>query len=818
MLFSLLYFSPSTLLAQAPPHLPHPPDLDPRQAEEALDRGQPHAVLAALRRMAAEPPAREPRVEGESRMLWHLRLRAEVEAGYGQQVVDILGALPEEDRDATEDFWLAQAFLTLGRLEEAAALFRPLAANRDFLWRWESALGLGRVLAAQEKWKPALAALAPIPPEAPVYLAAALEKATVLLAAGDPAEAERELLALTEVSPAFQARQNVLLARARLELHRPAEALLILSGRVVPESGGAIAQDHALLQAESYFQLGQTAEAVNELERYLRQATGRSPREQAFASLLRLLSTQASPSLAELRRLAGDTSEPWRAAEATRILARAEARAGRLPAARELLQAAAARSDHPYQKEIRFDLARLEIENGQPAAALHLLREESGPLAAFWRGVAHLVNPAAQELTLATASFAEVLEAEECSPSLQRAAAFNGALAALLHQADPEPFLQHFRVLSPDPKAEAELRLSAALEAARRADPQAGRHLRELVPALGYAAAFPLAEWLLVTGEPATAQQVLTSLESPAEGGTPSARPLMPEEQEARAYLEIFLTDRDLRSSQAAATLARNFLQTYPASSRRPQVRMKLGEIAYRTGDFYGAYEAFTQVATEAASPTLAAQAWFLAGRSATKLMTGQALDQAMLAFEEAAQGGGETAARARFEQALIFNARNQPAEALVLLDRVARDATEPDLRAAALIETGDTYLDRLAAEPSSVDQALATWSKLSADPEIAASWRHQALTKIGLAQEKAGRPTEALASFYAVLQEGAPSADWFWFERAGFEAGRLLTERNALAEAITVYQQLASAGGPRSQEAATRANRLRLENFLWEE
>ncbi|MEI2421936.1 hypothetical protein V6O07_16790, partial [Arthrospira platensis SPKY2] len=103
--------------------------------------------------------------------------------------------------------------------------------------------------------------------------------------------------------------------------------------------------------------------------------------------------------------------------------------------------------------------------------------------------------------------------------------------------------------------------------------------------------------------------------------------------------------------------------------------------------DFLTAFELFSEVAESAPDPQTAAHAWFLAGRAASRLMDSDALEKAILAFEEAALGGGEIAARARYEQALLFNAGGNFEEAVVLLDRVAADTGDPRLRAAALIE-----------------------------------------------------------------------------------------------------------------------------------
>ncbi|MFN2509711.1 MAG: hypothetical protein ABR589_13190, partial [Chthoniobacterales bacterium] len=85
---------------------------------------------------------------------------------------------------------------------------------------------------------------------------------------------------------------------------------------------------------------------------------------------------------------------------------------------------------------------------------------------------------------------------------------------------------------------------------------------------------------------------------------------------------------------------------------------------------------------------------------------------------------------------------------------------------------------------------------------------------------EKLHMPTEALATFYQIVEdESRPGRqrEFFWFYKAGFNAARLLEEDSKWQPAAAVYEKLAFAGGGRSEEAKSRLNQLRLEHFLWE-
>src|SRR4029453_852793 len=63
-----------------------------------------------------------------------------------------------------------------------------------------------------------------------------------------------------------------------------------------------------------------------------------------------------------------------------------------------------------------------------------------------------------------------------------------------------------------------------------------------------------------------------------------------PSTKERTDYLAIFLGDTADRESETQVTkLAESFLAQYPDSQFEPEVRMKLGELLYRRGDYLGA-------------------------------------------------------------------------------------------------------------------------------------------------------------------------------------------------------------------------------------
>ena len=63
-----------------------------------------------------------------------------------------------------------------------------------------------------------------------------------------------------------------------------------------------------------------------------------------------------------------------------------------------------------------------------------------------------------------------------------------------------------------------------------------------------------------------------------------------------------------------------------------------------------------------------------------------------------------------------------------------------------------------------------------------------------------------------------APPAEWEWFERSCFRLLTMLEAEEDWKAAIAIAGRIASFGGPRAEEAATRARQLRLKHMIWED
>ncbi|MDQ6940482.1 MAG: tetratricopeptide repeat protein, partial [Verrucomicrobiota bacterium] len=300
--------------------------------------------------------------------------------------------------------------------------------------------------------------------------------------------------------------------------------------------------------------------------------------------------------------------------------------------------------------------------------------------------------------------------------------------------------------------------------------------------------------------------------------------------QERSDYLAIWIEEAAVspnsesvreQSETKVIDLANDFLQKYGDSSVATDVRLKLAEIYYRRQDFASAQTQFSLLAQQNPNGPLAEKAQFFAAQSARQSMAVGGLDRALTLFDEVVKKNGELKWAARNEQAVIERKLGKNADAMTLYEEVLKgDAKNPEKRE-ALCGKGDILYELGATNPENYKRAAEVYDQLAKQSEVGSHWHNQALCKKGMCQEKLNQPTEALATFYQIIEDGGrpdKRREFFWFYKAGFNAARLLEEKSSWQPAAAIYQKLSFAGGPRSEEAKARLKQLRLEHYLWEQ
>ncbi|HST29688.1 MAG TPA: tetratricopeptide repeat protein, partial [Chthoniobacterales bacterium] len=619
--------------------------------------------------------------------------------------------------------------------------------------------------------------------------------------------------------------RHFLRGRLELALQRPDRAIGSFDSILKQPDGATHETLTAALfaLADTHLQLGTPEIGDDSLENFIEHHPNDADLARIFAKLDQLYRAERKPSRSELDRWARDPVQPRRAF-AQWYLARFDLRVGRRD--RALDSFTALRKNHPQNAVLApafLDFARFEMEEHRFDDALAILndaralRPEPATLDRLDLLAAE-INYRTRRFDAATADFERVATSDS---QLAPVARFNAALGAL-QKGDEPRFVANVEQLgtrTTDEKSQADLRLEAGLTKAGKGDPLAADSLRNFLrefPKNERAAEawVGLAE-LAFHASPPRIDEARKDLGRAAE-----AKP-NPTAQERSDYLTVWLEDAAPGGETRAIDLAKKFIQQHDKSTLLPSVRMKLGEIYFRQEDFANAETQFELLTDEDPKGPLTERALFFAGEAAMGSITPQSLDRAIVLFDRVVQLNGEFKWAARNEQAVIERKLGKPQDALALYDEVLNGAARPGEKREATCGKGDIFFELAASDPQNYQRAIEAYDRLVADRDAPAHWRNQALFKRGLCLEKKSDRAGALASFYTILEEGTRSErprEFFWFYKAGFNAGQLLEADTKWEAAASIYEKLASAGGTRSGEARERLDRLRLEHFLRQE
>ena len=743
---------------------------------------------------------------------------------------------------------LAEALLATGHTDEA---FQQ-AADPEV----QAPLLEARIQAAAGHWEEALQfyASVAVDPKGEHYSQAVLGKAECLHALGRVSEAADTLETLAGDGLASV---SLRLVEIRLEQKQIDPAIRILSGMQGPLTG-AERKWKQYLEAQILLAQKKTAEAFDKFEalqrdpRYLTpsmivgialgmtdsrtELTGltaaddileqflwKHPESPSLGMLFRKLDEvyggEENPSVGELQKWA-QREPPLRAGYATYYLAKAYVRDAKPE------QALAALGNFPSHFPRHPLLARALLLQGQ-------LLADSGKGDAAQKTLEEALRAASEpelrgEIALAAArahfkAGEYVLAATvyrgagEQTPALAETARFNIALC-WLHQGNYARFAEEyadFSRLFPQSPLRSELVLEEGLRRARQGDAKAEAALQQFL------AKFP--------GSPRAAEARLALAELRYAGGDASGasqflrvvneHPAPVKTAEQSDFLALFVADAaNPPDDEKVIALCRGFLERHPASVRRPEVRMKLGQVLFRAGDFAGAQTQLETLALENPASPLVEPALFLAAQASTKRIGAGGIDRAIELFSDVAARNGSLKQQARLQLADLQNRLGKEADAVKVYDDILRSNPSGEIKFAALAGKADNLLALGAKDKVFTTQALPLYQQLAGEPGLRAAMRHRALYQQGRCLELLGRPEEALAAYYQVVESGSANPqEYFWFYKAGFDACRLSEAREQWKSAIAIYQKMAAIEGPRAEEAKARLTQLRLEHFIWD-
>lgn len=778
------------------------------KAAAAIREGMPQAAIAPLQEALRKAPA------ADKHRLGILLARAQLAAG---RPADALRTLDGPCDRGSEDAVLlrAAAFAAQGSLANAAKLAEPLSADNP-----EATLLLARIRFEQGDRAAARSLLPASPdalPEDPNMMRLLLD---VELNGENPAAAEPMISAARARSLVPAAELDVALARLRLSTDRASEASEIF-GEVLKQTDlPAPVRDNARLGlARSLLALGVDTRARDVLREGLTEAPDALTTGQSLDQWIALEKKLGGDPTTDLRVWAAEEGTR-RAVESSLRLARLDIDAKNIePAVASLEKITADPSISPENAmRARLLLAEARIVSGQSEAALEILKSAEAD-AALPDGAYRLSELRGRALAAAGRhrqaheAFTKA-SAEADTPEESAAAATNSFLCALTLGDLPLARAALEKLREAAPTSPELVRWSFLLAAAegREGRTDALATLTRRAPSADYSfqAKLALAEWRLARGEATAAERILRTAQEEADA---------PPRAAALAAAEIFAADNaGSRTPEELIAACREFLAAYAETPEAADISFKLGELHARAGEHTAAEAVFAELAQKLDEPEAANLAKFLAAQSAGRSMSAEGAGRALAGFEEIAQGNSPLRHRARFEQATLLLRERRFEDALKIYDGLLDGEPPAEVRHAARMEKGDTLVALGADQPAKFGEAAAVYEAIAEDASAPPDWRDQAACKRAAALARAGQTEAALAAYRDVLaRPPGAKTDHFWFYKAGLEAGRLLEEQQDWPAAIAVYDLMASADGPQSEELKQRSRRLRLEHFIWE-
>jgi TolA-binding protein len=785
-------------------------------ALEAHRAGVPEVSITKLRQFLANPgtPAR---LETARILL----ARCLIETQKMREAAQVL----ESATGPEATFLKAQEALRSRRFREAADDFEELATSTN-AFSVEARLGLADTQKATGELEAALQTLGPlIVDEKSADPRAKLIAAEIYLSESKIAEAENLISGLKANTRKNEVEKICLEGELALKQGKLEEAAAAFSKvlekpedrtfRIVAVARLGLAK--VLVQKQEY------EEAENELEKLISDQPRSAILADLFQNLFEIYSRENNPETTELVRWAAenpDTSGPDRPAYALYYLMRLQIQQGLTTEAAQNCRKLVERfPDHPTAVDASLILGRQQIGAGHFDDAikqLETLLERSPNLPPEDRFRVNYLLGETNYIRGNVSAARDIFRGLAAHFGYDREnTLFNSAICSL-RLGDPSAFEQAYRELErqkPPEELIGDLVFDKGLLEAKSGNASADETLRRFVHR------FP--------NNPQTAQARLIQAELRMNGQPPNldgARKALSEiaatgdaqNDEKANRVKFFVAASDpSQNARSVQALAQDYLQKYPDSPAKAEVRLKLGELYFRENDFPNAQTQFELVQEESPDSPLVETALFLAGEAARKSLNSASVDRAISLFEDVYKLGGPLKFQARLEQATTMRQTKHEREAIVLLDDLLTQNPPTDIRYQALDGKGECLFTLAANDPKMYEEAIGAFDTLLASEGLPTEWKQQALYQKGKCLEKLAKLDDALSNYYDVLAaEG--DGDQIWFFRAGFDAAQILEDRRSWSSAAAIYEKLANTRGARAEEAKNRLTRLRLEHFLW--
>ncbi len=683
--------------------------------------GIPEVGITKLRQFLA---AEQSQVRAENAKM--LLARCLIETQKMEEAAQVL----ENATGPEATFLKAQEALRSKRFKEAATYFAELTGTTNE-FSIEARLGLAETQKATGELEAAMKTLGPlIADEQSADPRAKLVAAEIYLNESNIYEAEKLISGLKANSGKTEVEKTCLEGELALKKGKVEDAAAAF-GKVLEKSEDRTFRIVAVARlglAKVLVQKQEYEEAENELEKLISDQPRSGVLGELFQNLFEIYSKENNPETSELAGWAEEnpeTSGPDRPAYALYYLMRLQIQQGlTTEAAKNCHKLVERFPDHPAAVDACLILGHQQIGTGHFDEAIkqleHLLeRAPNLPPEDHFR-VSYLVGEANYWR-------GNIAAARDIFHSLvikfgydRQNILFNWAICSL-RLGDGSSFEQAFRELEqlkPGEGLIGDLLFDKGLMEAKSGNVAADETLRTFIRQFPdhaqTAQAHLIQAELRMAGQPPDLSGARKSLSMVTATGD-----LQVDEKADRIKFFIAASDpsQNARSVQA---LAQDYLQKYPDSPAKAEVRLKLGELYFKENDFPNAQTQFELVREDSPDSPLVETALFLAGEAARKSLNSASVDRAISLFEDVYKLGGPLKFQARLEQATSMRQTKHEREAIVLLDDLLTQNPPTDIRFHALDAKGESLFTLAANDPKLYWQAISTFDTLLSSEEIA--------------------------------------------------------------------------------------------------
>jgi TolA-binding protein len=268
---------------------------------------------------------------------------------------------------------------------------------------------------------------------------------------------------------------------------------------------------------------------------------------------------------------------------------------------------------------------------------------------------------------------------------------------------------------------------------------------------------------------------------------------------------------------------SQTFLDKYPQNPLAADVLMWLGDHASNNGAAEEGENAYLQVPTRFPESPLAPVALLEAAKSALQRrdqvravsLTGQ------LFRDYASTMSPPTLAKAELLQGDLLASQGQFAEAIPHFSRIPELVPKTPLAAAASGRLGEMHYSLSDGKQENLNQAVAIFQELVTRDGAPFPEREKARYRLAKAYEKLGQVDKAIKEYLEIVYQydlevkAGRVRDWYYFARSGYDVARLLVFSERFLEAARIYERLAAAKIPTSEEALAKAREIRAAHKL---